>query len=671
MIFHGIRLVKTQTGNENINCQFVLNLHYIYLQMPWLIRLTLHRTTYMNIAKIITAVILLCFTAVSSFAQERSDSLYVFSSRIPPDAISIHPSDLHYSPYNGQKIDFGIVTDNNKWCYIVIKVNLAGEGQYILSVDNTSIDSVRLFRLTGDGARQATYSGGNLIPYDRSRKYVWHTLPLESDNGEVYCLAAFYDQGKNINAGYTIMTADDLDALYTGYDRLIWFYLGVVFLILVAVLYGWIIFRNIALGYYTLYILSVTAWVLAHYGYMYPMLYPGLPALNGIAKPLFISCGLLFFSLLLHELFKQILQQDKVSRSILKYIVRLGMVIPITLIAYLMLPKATYMPALFNVGWNSYFAVSFVCILLVLVRLFKNSITARLFTLALGVMAAMAIQQVLSNSGFFYNYLLNEHGMLLASIAEMLVLTFATFRNIWEDKKQLSLHVAQLEEEQSRTLAKLVTVQDSERKRIAGELHDSIGPMLAAIKINFQRVVKIKAQDKTQGTLISKTEDIIDSSMAEIRNISHQLMPKGLSAKGLAASLSEYIHNLREVYHIPIHFKHNITAILHEDVQLNVYRIISELVLNAAKHSKASCITASLETPEWNITVVVQDDGQGFDPAQISESSLGLKNIESRVEYLKGAMQTLSTGGKGTCITITIPPVIPGFEPWRDGVAGM
>ncbi len=613
----------------------------------------------MNIAKIITAFVLLCFTAASSFAQKHSDSLYVFSSRIPPDAISIHPSDLPYFGHNGQKIDFGIVTDKGQWCYIVVKAKLPGGRQYVLSVDNTSIDSVRLFRLAHDGARQETYTGGNWVPYDRSRKYVWHTLLLGPGNGEVYCLAAFYDHGKNINVGCKIMTIDELDALYTGYDRLIWFYLGVVFLILIAVLYGWIIFRNIALGYYTLYILSVTAWILGHYGYLYPMLYPRFPALNSIVKPLSISCGLLFFCSLLHSLFKAILQKDKTSRIMLRCIMWSGMIISFTLIAYFVLPKVPGMPALFNVGWNSYFAVSFVGVLLVLVRLFERSITARLFTLAMGIMVAMAIQQVLSNSGFFYNYLLNEHGMLLASIAEMLVLTFATFRSIWEDKKRISLHVTQLEEVHSRTLAQLVAVQDNERKRIAGELHDSIGPMLAAIKINFQRVVK-KARDKAPGALISTTEDIIDGSMAEIRNISHQLMPKGLSAKGLAASLSEYIHNLREVYHVPIHFKHNITAVLHKDVQLNVYRIISELVLNAAKHSKASCITASVETPEGNIAVVVEDDGQGFDPVQISDTSLGLKNIESRVEYLKGNIQIRSAPGKGTCITIMIPRGVDG-----------
>lgn len=526
----------------------------------------------------------------------------------------------------------------------------------MLSVDNTSIDTVMLLQLAGNGTKTQAYIGGNLVPYNRNRKYVWHTMPLNGDSEVSYYLAAFQDQGRNINVGYKIMATDDLDKRYAGFDRLIWFYLGVVFLILIAVIYGWLIFKNIALGYYTLYILSVTTWILGHYGYLYPMIYPGIPVLNNIAKPLSISCSLLFFCALIYSLLRDILRQDNISRVILKWILWSGVVIIATIIIYPILPKGVYIPAIFNVGWNSFFAISFFGILLKLLRLFKKSVTVRLIALAMGVMTIMAIQQVLSNSGFFYNELLNEHGMLLASIVEMLLLTCATFLTILDDRKRISRQVAQLTEEHSRTLQQLVMVQDNERKRIAGELHDSIGPMLAAIKINFQRVVKAKSLNILADPLIEKTGNIIDSSMNDIREISHQLMPKELSAKGLAASLSEYIHNLREVYDIPIQFTHNINVALKSETQLNLYRIISELILNAAKHSKASAINASIETPDESIMIVVQDDGIGFDPAQKADSSLGLKNIESRVEYLKGTMHVVSALGKGTKITIMVPP---------------
>jgi signal transduction histidine kinase len=386
------------------------------------------------------------------------------------------------------------------------------------------------------------------------------------------------------------------------------------------------------------------------------MLYPRLPALNSIAKPLAISCSLLFFSMLLDMLFKQMLQKDKVSCSVLKYIRWLSIAILFTLIIYLGLPKEKNIPTLFNVGWHSCFVVSFACILLVLVRLFKENAMARLFISAMTIMVAMAVQQVLSNAGFFYNYILNEHGMLLASLAEILMLAFAIFKNIWEARIRVSMHIAKLEEAHANAMKQLVEVQDNERKRIAGDLHDSIGPMLAAIKINFFRVVNVKTQNKATDELVTKTENIIDNTLSEIRNISHQLMPKELSSKGLAASVQEYINNLKKIYAAPIAFKHNITIVMPQHVQLNVYRIISELVLNAVKHSKSADITDFIETAEKNIIIIVKDNGPGFDIVQANNSSsLGLKNIKSRVAYLKGAIQITSVLQKGTHITITIP----------------
>lgn len=141
----------------------------------------------------------------------------------------------------------------------------------------------------------------------------------------------------------------------------------------------------------------------------------------------------------------------------------------------------------------------------------------------------------------------------------------------------------------------------------------------------------------------------------EIRNIAHQLMPKELVAKGLAGSLSDYIRDLREIYQIPIRFKHSITTISDRHLQLNLYRIMCELILNAAKHSKASCITAMIDNTMKCITATVDDNGCGFEPEQVETSSLGLKNIRSRIEYLKGDLKISSVPGQGTQVLITIP----------------
>ncbi|PVD53858.1 hypothetical protein DC498_00210 [Terrimonas sp.] len=611
----------------------------------------------MGISKASILIALLYCTVTVSFAQQQNlfnDSIYSFSSDLPPAAIHIIPDQYHYTSYDGRKINFGLVT-RNKWCYVVIKIaGISQREQYVLSVDNTSIDTVLFFQLTKTGLKEEKYSGGNLTPYNTARKYVWHTMPVNIGDVATYYLAVFQDQGKNINVGYKIMTVDELDKRYSGFDRLIWFYLGVVFLIIVAVMYGWFIFRNKALGYYVLYIICITAWILSHYGYLYPMLYHNLPVLNGIIKPLSICWGLLSFCYLLRALFKRDIKSDKFGGSILKYITRPGVLLTATFAIYIFIPKWGYAPAIFNLVWHTYFIISFLGILLVLKRLLEKSAAARLFALAMGIMVLMSVQQVLSNSGVFHNTFLNDHGMLLASMAEMMVLTCATFLNIWEDRRRTARHIVQLEEEHSKTLEQLVTVQDNERRRIAGELHDSIGPMLAALKINF-RLITSKANNGLPAQLVDRTEDILDGSMAEIRNISHQLMPKGLSSEGLIVSLSRYFSDLQEVYKIPVQFHHSITTSVHKDVQLNVYRIMCELVLNAAKHSKASCISAAIETTGGAVMVTVKDDGRGFDPSGIKEETLGLSNIGSRVNYLKGNLNIESAAGKGACITIAIP----------------
>lgn len=601
-------------------------------------------------------VLLPLLTGNFAFSQEQrviTDSMYSFVSDSAPGLIHINPASLHYVSHEEQKVNFGVVT--GRWCYIVFKVPPIASDDYVMSVDNTSIDSVVLFRMNAGGTLHRSYLGGNLIPYNRHRKYVWHIQPIARSEMEGYYLAAFQDQGRNINVGYKILTTDSLDRLYSGFERLIWFYLGIAFIVFVIVTTGWLIFNNMALIYYALYILCVTAWLVEHYGYLYPMVYPDFPELNAIIKPLTILGALLFFCRLIATLFPRLLKEDKISTVLLRSVFGSGLFLLLTVLAYPFLPKVSPVPAWFNVIWNGFFGISFVVILLIVIRLFGKSIVARWFTLALGLIVLMSIQQILSNSGFFYSRILNDHGMLLASIAEIGILTFAVFKKTGDDKNYLTLQVAKLEDEHYRTLAELIMVQDNERKRIAAELHDSIGPMLAAIKINFQRLVRVNMKNQDPGALVEKTEDIIDSSMMEIRNIAHQLMPKELVAKGLAGSLSDYIRDLREIYQIPIRFKHSITTISDRHLQLNLYRIMCELILNAAKHSKASCITAMIDNTMKCITATVDDNGCGFEPEQVETSSLGLKNIRSRIEYLKGDLKISSVPGQGTQVLITIP----------------
>ena len=156
--------------------------------------------------------------------------------------------------------------------------------------------------------------------------------------------------------------------------------------------------------------------------------------------------------------------------------------------------------------------------------------------------------------------------------------------------------------------------------------------------------------------IATSAESIIDDSIGEIRNIAHNLMPKSLSSKGLINALTDYFDNLQQVYHKEVEFSHDIQVVFTPDLQINLYRIISELVLNAAKHSNARMISITIKTMETIIFLQIKDNGQGFlsKPDEL-QKSMGLQNITDRLWYLQGTFTLQSLPDKGTAIDIIIP----------------
>jgi signal transduction histidine kinase len=286
---------------------------------------------------------------------------------------------------------------------------------------------------------------------------------------------------------------------------------------------------------------------------------------------------------------------------------------------------------------------------------FSEGSTAKIFSVAMLVISAMTLIQLFANAGFIESYFLNEHGMALGTLVENSIMAFGLFYGLLEERRNKDLQVRALEEAQTATLKKLISVQDKERKRIAGDLHDNIGPLLAALKINVRRIINVKEEPK-QIELVRKTENIIDDSIIEIRNVAHNLMPKNLSSKGLINTMSDYFEDMEQLYGKKIIFNHDVQSIFDPDLQMNLYRIICELVMNAAKHSDADVITVSLYSGSDRLTVFVKDNGHGFEVKHNgNKKSLGIQSAESRVQYLMGKFKLQSAPGKGSAINIEIP----------------
>lgn len=611
----------------------------------------------------------LCLVGVKAVTQPAViiDSISIITTAsFPRQAIAqIKLAALPFAKMPDNRINFGIVSDQYK--YFVLKLNgVAAPAEQYLSIDNTSIDTVSIFKINEDGTSRLLYQGGSLTAFDNNRKYVWHTAPVTAGTKNAYYFVALKAAQKIINVRYEILSNDRLQQKYQGYGRMVFFYLGAVSIIILIVLLAWFLFKQPVFSAYLGYIIFVACWIMLHYGYLFPYLYPHVPVINEIAKPVSSLSASYFLLLVLKKVFIHSLK----TRPLLQQVTRwLLVVLPLlTILMGLLLftfAGSNTIKTMVVAAWHAGLFFSNFIILLVPLCFIRTGFTAKLFSFAMLLACAMLFVQQLANSGFINNFFICEHGAAMGSLLESFIMAFGLFHNLLEEKKQKEKQVLVLQSEQTATLKKLITVQENERKRIAADLHDNIGPLLAALKINFRRLIHAKDAD-VQYELVAKTESIIDDSIAEIRNVAHNLMPKGLSANGLINTLTEYFDGIQQLYNKVIVFNHHIHTVLNPDLQINVYRIICELVLNAAKHSNAGTITVSIKADEKRVSFSINDDGKGFEPkTENSTTSIGLQNTESRILYLKGKYCLTTRPGKGTVINMEIPLQL--YEPQVNG----
>ena len=210
----------------------------------------------------------------------------------------------------------------------------------------------------------------------------------------------------------------------------------------------------------------------------------------------------------------------------------------------------------------------------------------------------------------------------------------------------------ELQVQEQKKMEAVIESQEKERKRIAEELHDSVGQMLALIKLNLSGMESSEELPNPGiNQLIIKTSQLLDESIDEVRTISHNLMPPDLKNK----SLTEITENLLKRNGLEYQFQtYGLTDNLSEAIKFTLYRIIQEIMHNIIKHASAKHIDMSITRTDDGINLMVEDDGIGFNTSLVN-SGLGLKNIHSRVKLLNGYFDVDSSLNRGTIYNVTIP----------------
>lgn len=246
-------------------------------------------------------------------------------------------------------------------------------------------------------------------------------------------------------------------------------------------------------------------------------------------------------------------------------------------------------------------------------------------------------------------------GITIGTLAITLLLGFLLYKSI--KLKQEGRLQAEVILQQDLATKSILNAEENERKRISGELHDGLGQMFSAVKLNLSALAgDLKFKNDQSREMFDKTLNLIDESCSEVRLISHQMAPNVLLKSGLATAVRDFINKI-DARKLKINLEtFGLQERLSQDVETVLYRVIQETVNNVIKHSGANVLDIQLTKDQEGINVMIEDNGKGFDINAMEKfEGIGLKNISSRVAYLKGTVDFSSKVGEGTLVAIYIP----------------
>ncbi len=249
----------------------------------------------------------------------------------------------------------------------------------------------------------------------------------------------------------------------------------------------------------------------------------------------------------------------------------------------------------------------------------------------------------------------NLNKILISSSIALLLLIFLGYRNFTNKRKLQNLKISELEKDkQLLAIDAMLKGQEEERGRIAKDLHDGLGGLLSGTKLSFINMKENLLLTPENAIQFEKSLSMLDTTIADLRKVAHNLMPESLVKFGLNDALKDFCSSIQLASNITVDYqKIGLDRKIGNTAETFMYRIIQELVNNAVKHSQATEILVQIAFANDKIVLTVEDNGTGYDKSQITTGD-GLDNIAYRVKYLNGTIDTLTTASNGTSVTIEL-----------------
>src|SRR5436190_1583849 len=204
-------------------------------------------------------------------------------------------------------------------------------------------------------------------------------------------------------------------------------------------------------------------------------------------------------------------------------------------------------------------------------------------------------------------------------------------------------------------LQRIVSAQESERRRLARELHDETGQALTSILLGLRPVEEARNEEELRAA-VAEVRELVRATLRDVRQLAVDLRPAALDDFGLVPALERLTQTFAEQTGIALEFQASVPpGRLPSEIETALYRIVQESLTNVVKHARAARVSVVLTRKDDSVSVVVEDDGVGFEPGRVADGGLGLLGMEERVALLGGRVAVESRPGAGTTFVAEVP----------------
>lgn len=534
---------------------------------------------------------------------------------------------------------------------------------FVIDLPTPLYDEGKLYLVENNRILNEQYLSWDTPQLDRPIKHRNFIFPVSlKANQEVTCYLKLRKEVGSILIPITVWERNAFDYYYYSADYHIWGF--VTGILLFVVLFSFLLlfaFKDMLYFYYGVYVLMALGFICTTQGYFIRFYVDGSFGVTGnhlryVCSLLFLIAGLLFVrKYLLWELLKT---------SFFNYAtwVLIGLLVFMLLFLYadhLLLNDTLFHSysgvvsgILSVIFWIPTLYVIFGAIYCVMIQHFAKE--AFYFLLANFPIATIVFHSALSNYEIVHGSRIVEieyfAGAFIIEIVVLMILLAYRLKIMQDTAERLFMEKTLAQ--QQRTEA-ILEAEDRERLRIARDLHDGIGQMLAAARMALGNFL---AKKKVENKHIQNSLDLLEESIKEIREISHNMMPGALTKLGLSTALKQFVNKINALGVLQIELQIiGIKERLNEKIETMLYRVVQEILSNIIRHAEATKVSIELVKHESELVLVIEDNGKGFDTNASKNHGIGIKNVATRVEYLNGSVNFDSAIGRGTSVIVEIP----------------